>query len=115
MSADYYESFTRFTKMVDLADGITYMNAANEAMRNDGIATKYTEDQIRNTIAGKDPYLYPNVDWLKEIFNDWGHNRRVNVNVRGGSEKVAYYASVSYFNETGMTVTDKNIDTYDSK
>ena len=113
--ADYYESFTRFTKMVDLADGITYMNAANEAMRNDGIATKYTEDQIRNTIAGKDPYLYPNVDWLKEIFNDWGHNRRVNVNVRGGSEKVAYYASVSYFNETGMTVTDKNIDTYDSK
>lgn len=115
VSADYYESFTRFTKMVDLADGITYMNAANEAMRNDGITTKYTEDQIRNTIAGKDPYLYPNVDWLKEIFNDWGHNRRVNVNVRGGSEKVAYYASVSYFNETGMTVTDKNIDTYDSK
>lgn len=115
VNADYYESFTRFTKMVDLADGITYMNAANEAMRNDGIATKYTEDQIRNTIAGKDPYLYPNVDWLKEIFNDWGHNRRVNVNVRGGSEKVAYYASVSYFNETGMTVTDKNIDTYDSK
>ena len=45
VSADYYESFTRFTKMVDLADGITYMNAANEAMRNDGIATKYTEDQ----------------------------------------------------------------------
>ena len=115
VSADYYESFTCFTKMVDLADGITYMNAANEAMRNDGIATKYTEDQIRNTIAGKDPYLYPNVDWLKEIFNDWGHNRRVNVNVRGGSEKVAYYASVSYFNETGMTVTDKNINTYDSK
>lgn len=115
VSADYYESFTRFTKMVDLGDGITYMNAANEAMRNDGIATKYTEDQIRNTIAGKDPYLYPNVDWLKEIFNDWGHNRRVNVNVRGGSEKVAYYASVSYFNETGMTVTDKNINTYDSK
>ena len=115
VSADYYESFTRFTKMVDLADGITYMNAANEAIRNDGIATKYTEDQIRNTIAGKDSYLYPNVDWLKEIFNDWGHNRRVNVNVRGGSEKVAYYASVSYFNETGMTVTDKNINTYDSK
>lgn len=115
VSADYYESFTRFTKMVDLADGITYMKAANEAMRNDGIATKYTEDQIRNTIAGKDPYLYPNVDWLNEIFNDWGHNRRVNVNVRGGSEKVTYYASVSYFNETGMTVTDKKINTYDSK
>lgn len=115
VNVDYYESFTQFTKMVDLADGVTYMQTANEAMRNDGIATKYTDEQIRNTIARKDSYLYPNVDWLNEIFNDWGHNRRINVNVRGGSEKVAYYASVSYFNETGMTVTDKSIDTYDSK
>lgn len=115
VSADYYESFTRFTKMVDLVDGVNYMNAANEALRNDGLSPKFTDDQIRNTIAKRDPYLYPNVDWLKEIFNDWGHNRRVNVNVRGGGEKVSYYASVSYFNETGMTVTDKNIDTFDSK
>ena len=115
VSADYYESFTRFTKMVDLVDGVSYMKAANEALRNDGLSPKFTDEQIRNTIAGKDPYLYPNVDWLKEIFNDWGHNRRVNVNVRGGSERVTYYASVSYFNETGMTVTDKSIDAFDSK
>ena len=115
ISADYYESFTRFTKMVDLTDGVSYMKAANEALRNDGLATKFTDSQIQNTILGKDQYLYPNVDWLNEIFNDWGHNRRVNVNVRGGSEKVSYYASVSYFNETGMTVTDKSINTFDSK
>lgn len=115
VSADYYETFTRFTKAVDLADGVSYMRAANEAMRNDGIATKFTDAQIANTIAGTDKYLYPNVDWLKEIFNDWGHNRRVNVNVRGGSERVNYYASVSYFSETGMTVTDKNIDAFNSK
>lgn len=115
VSADYYESFTRFTKKVDLIDGVRYMKAANEALHNDGLAAKFTDEQIRNTIAGKDPYLYPNVDWLKEIFNDWGHNRRVNVNVRGGSERVSYYASVSYYNETGMTVTDKTIDTFDSK
>lgn len=115
VSADYYESFTQFTKKVDLADGVAYMRAANEANRNDGLATKYTDDQIRNTVLGRDPYLYPNVDWLKEIFNDWGHNRRVNVNVRGGSEKATYYASVSYYNETGMTVTDKSITSFDSK
>lgn len=115
VSADYYESFTRFTKKVDLADGVSYMRAANEANRNDGLATKFTDEQINNTILGKDAYLYPNVNWLKEIFNDWGHNRRVNVNVRGGSEKVTYYASVSYFNETGMTVTDNSIDSFNSK
>lgn len=115
VSADYYESFVKFTKTVDLADGATYMRAANEALRNDGVATRYTDRQIQNTILGTDRYLYPDVNWLKEIFNDWGHNRRVNVNVRGGSERVNYYASVSYFSETGMTVTDKNISSYNSK
>ena len=115
ISADYYESFTRFTKKVDLTDGIGYMRAANEALGNDGLAPKYSDEQILNTQKGFDPYLYPNVDWLDECFNDWGHNRRVNVNIRGGSEKITYYASVSYFNETGMTAIDKSIDSFNSK
>ncbi|NDV63717.1 TonB-dependent receptor [Bacteroides sp. 224] len=115
ISADYYESFTRFTKKVDLADGVSYMHAANEALKNDGLAPKYSEEHIKNTQAGFDPYLYPNVDWIKECFEDWGHNRRVNVNIRGGSERATYYASVSYYNETGMTATDNSIKGYDSK
>ena len=44
-------------------------------MMDDIAKFKYSEDQ--NTILGKGSYLYPNVDWLNEIFNDWGHNRRV--------------------------------------
>lgn len=115
INADYYESFTRFTKKVDLTDGIAYMNAANEALRNDGLAPRYSEEHINNTALGRDPYLYPNVDWLKEVFNDFGYNRRANVNVRGGSEKAIYYASVSYYNETGMMTTDKTITGYNSK
>lgn len=115
ISTDYYESFTRFTKKVDLADGVSYMRAANEALINDGLTPKYSDEQILNTQRRLDPYLYPNVDWLKECFNDWGYNRRVNVNIRGGSEKATYYASVSYYNETGMTATDNSIDSYNSK
>ena len=115
ISADYYESFTRFTKKVGLTDGVGYMRAANEALANDGLAPKYLDEQIGNTEKGFDPYLYPNVDWLKEVFNDWGHNRRMNVNIRGGNEKLTYYTSISYYNETGMTAIDKNIDSFNSK
>lgn len=108
VSIDYYETFSRFTKSVDLADGITYMNAANDALRNDGLAPLYNDQYIENTRLGYDPYLYPNVNWMKEVFNDWGHNRRVNANVRGGTPNVRYYASVSYYGEDGMTKVDKN-------
>lgn len=114
VSVDYYESFTRFTKKVDLIDGLEYMAAANEARANNNESPLYSQSYIDNTRNNTDPYLYPNVDWLKEVFNDWGHNRRVNVNVRGGSPNATYYASVSYYNERGMTKTE-DIDSYDSK
>ncbi len=32
-----------------------------------------------------------------------GHNRRANISVRGGVPNANYYASLSYYNETGMT------------
>ncbi|HTN37026.1 MAG TPA: TonB-dependent receptor, partial [Arachidicoccus sp.] len=115
ISTDYYESYTRFTKAVDLTDGIGYMNAANEALINDGLTPKYSQQVIENTKLSRDPYLYPNVDWIDEAFNDWGHNRRANVNVRGGNEKATYYASVSYYNEIGMMATDNSITGYNSK
>jgi len=115
INGDYYESFIKFTKRVELTDGVGYMQAANEALINDGLTPKYTNEYIENTRLGRDPYLYPDVDWLRETFNDWGHNRRANVNVRGGSEKATYYASVSYYNEIGMMATDKTITGYNSK
>ncbi len=115
INTDYYESITRFTKKVDLTDGIGYMTAANEALRNDGLSPKYADAYIENTKLGKDPYLYPNVDWLKETFNNWAYNRRANVNVRGGSEKATYYASVSYYNEGSLMARDKTITTYNTK
>ncbi|MCP9611492.1 SusC/RagA family TonB-linked outer membrane protein [Coprobacter tertius] len=119
-SIDYYEGFTRFFKTVSLANGIDYMEAANEAYANSspgGDAVKYTPEFITATkkangfIPNDDPsrynsYLYPSVDWMKEVFNDWGHNRRANINVRGGVPNASYYASLSYYNETGLTKTD---------
>lgn len=113
VNVDYYESFTRFTRRSELADGIVYMNAVNEALANNGYEPKYSEAYIENTRNRVDDYLYPNINWMDELFNEWGNNRRVNANVRGGSPNANYYASVSYFNETGLMKTD-NIENYNS-
>ena len=66
------------------------------------------------TASGLDPYLYPNVDWYDQIFNDWGHNQRVSVNVNGGSENVQYYVSLSYYDEAGLFKVD-NMQDYKSE
>lgn len=113
-SVDYYESFTRLTKKVDMADAYTYMDAINEAQRNANGGVKYSQAYIEATKKANgvlpndnprlfNPYLYPAVDWASQLFNDWGHNRRGNINIRGGVPNANYYASLSYYGETGMT------------
>lgn len=122
-SFDYNEGFITMTKRPKLADAYTYMDAANEAYANDGKGILFTPQYIEATkkangvLANDDPkmynaYLYPAVDWMKEIFNDWGHNRRVNASVRGGVPNANYYVSLTYYTEKGLLETN-NMENYD--
>ena len=98
-SVDYYEGVTMLTKQVKLANAYQYMDAANEAYGNDHSGqVLYTPQYIEATKKANgllpndnpkmyNPYLYPAVDWMDELFRDMGHNRHANINVRGGSVK----------------------------
>ncbi len=105
---DYLESVTTFTRLPKMADGITYMNMANEALTTRGDAPKYSDDYIAKTKAGTDPYLYPNVDWIKEVFKKNGHNRKATLNIDGGAPSAFYYVSLGYYNEDGFIRSDPN-------
>ncbi|RYY62601.1 MAG: TonB-dependent receptor [Chitinophagaceae bacterium] len=113
VSLDYNEGFTTFTVRPKMLDGVTYMNLVNEALTTRGETPKYTTDYINNTAAGTDPLLYPNVDWMKEVFNDYGRNRRINLNVNGGSDRSQYYVSLAYYDESGFLKTD-GLENYNS-
>jgi len=104
---DYYEGVTSFTKTPDLIDGVTYMRLANEALTTRGQEPRYSEEYIERTANNFDPLLYPNVDWMDEVFNDYGQNRQATVNVSGGAEDAKYYVSLNYYDETGLFVTDE--------
>jgi TonB-linked SusC/RagA family outer membrane protein len=102
IKAEYNAGITSFTKIPDMADGITYMQMANEAAMNKGEAPIYSSDYIRKTYTQSDPLLYPNVNWMKEIFKDHGSYQKANINARGGSEFAQFYTSFGYYNEGGL-------------
>ena len=106
IGVDFYQGFTKFTRLPETADGVTYMQMANEASMTRGGDPKYSEEQIRKTYTQEDPYLYPNVNWFKEIFNDFGRNRKANLTIRGGNEKSNFYVSAGYYDETGLFKVD---------
>ncbi len=106
---------TQFTKVPDFADGVVYMNVANEAYNNSnpGAMPLYSEEIIQRTASGEDPDLYPNVNWIDELFSNTGKTNRVNMNVNGGSESAKYYLSLGYYDETGLYKT-ANIPDYNA-
>ncbi|MDR0540927.1 MAG: TonB-dependent receptor [Dysgonamonadaceae bacterium] len=102
IKAEYNTGITTFTKIPELADGITYMQMANEAAMNKNETPIYSADYINKTYTQSDPMLYPNVNWMKEIFKDHGTYHKANVNARGGSEFAQFYSSLGYYNEGGL-------------
>ena len=80
-----------------------YMELMNEGLRNSGMAEVFSQEAIdtwRND-NGQNPYLYPNTDWMEEVFRSSVSTNHI-LTARGGSEKIKYYASVGYMNNPGV-------------
>ena len=98
------------TKEVELADPITYMKMANEAvMTRDRLGVVlYSEDKINNTLAeGSNPYIYPATDWKKTLFKNHTTNQKYTLNVSGGGGVARYFVSGSFTQDNGVLKVDK--------
>ncbi|MEG1748448.1 MAG: SusC/RagA family TonB-linked outer membrane protein, partial [Tannerellaceae bacterium] len=65
----------------------------------------YTAEAVEKYFAGNDP-AYPSFDWHNFVFRKWAPQHNENVSIRGGSEKIKYYALFGYQNQ--QTVVKKN-------
>ena len=93
------------TQIPELADGVQYMRMFNEAIeaRTPGAEPKFSDEAIQGTINKLDPYVYPNVNWYKELFKQHTYTQAVNLNVSGGiAKRVTYFMSASITNESGL-------------
>lgn len=72
-----------------------YMTLYNEASRNDGIAERYTQDQITKTAAGTNPYRYPDVDFFNSGYLKKAYSRSdVTTEIHGGNDFARYYTNL---------------------
>ena len=97
---------TQLPKMATAEQFIDYLNAMQPGAIDDYARQMY--------LSGADPDLYPNVDWIHEIFKQHASTRKANVNVTGGTKNVRYYAGGSYYFEDGIFNVEEN-DRYNSQ
>jgi TonB-linked SusC/RagA family outer membrane protein len=57
--------------------------------------------------------IYPNVDWVDEMFKDMGISHKATLNIRGGSKVVQFFGSLAYLHEGDMIEEYDNYKGYD--
>jgi TonB-linked SusC/RagA family outer membrane protein len=86
-----------------------YLNAAdhmelyNEALANNGLAPKFSEDEISNTRSGIDPVRYPDESYYNSTYlNDWSTYYNVVGEASGGNEIAQYYLNLGWNRRNGL-------------
>ncbi len=86
----------------DMVSAIDYAKALNTARLNDGLAPAYTQAEVDKFGNGLDPYVYPNIDWKKEVFRSTANETNAYVSMYGGADKVQYYSQLDYTDARGL-------------
>lgn len=73
----------------------------NEAFSNDGLAPKFTQEDLDHFKTGDDPYGHPDVNWYNTIFRGYSYQANTNIDISGGSENVKYFISTGAFTQNG--------------
>ena len=98
------------TNVVQLADGVTYMKAYNEAIttRDPLGELMYSYDKIEQTgKPGANRIIYPLNDWYSMLFKNSAQSFRANVSARGGGKVATYYVAGAFTKDTGILNVDK--------
>jgi len=105
----FENSVSSNTQNFQLADNITYMNLANEAVltRNPLGVLPYSQTKIDRTAAGVNPYLYPSNNWIDMLIKDYTMNQRFNMNMTGGGAVAQYYIAGTYNQDNGVLKSEK--------
>lgn len=71
-------------------------------------------DKYRNPANLEEWDRYPNVDWQKELFNDYALSYNASVDVSGGTKAVKYFAALDFVHEGDLFKTFSNNRGYTS-
>jgi TonB-linked SusC/RagA family outer membrane protein len=115
LSANY--GIKALSKIYRVMDSYDTHNWINKAIENEVAVLGTAWDYItpyQEVLYYKKPqvapysYLFPNVDWVDELLDDFASNHRINMNIRGGTDFVKYFGALSYSHEGDLFKTPYN-------
>lgn len=90
------------TRLPEHLSSAEYAELYNEGNRNEGLAERYSADDISKYRSGVDPYNFPNTDWLGLLISEPGFTQEHNLSLSGGNDVTRYRTSFGYFDQSGI-------------
>ena len=109
-----------FTNLREPMDAYNWAVQLNETRKYDGYLTGnydpvFTDEEIRKFKDNSDPVFYPNTNWVDMLFKETSLQTQHNINLRGGTERVKYFASLGVFTQGGMYNNTDLVPDYDAQ
>lgn len=86
-------------KTMEILNAKQYMDLYNVAAANDGLANKYSQNDI--DAAGTSP-RYPDVDWQDLILKKMTNISKANIGLKGGSDFIKYFVNFGFLFNNGI-------------
>ncbi|GAA4431641.1 TonB-dependent receptor [Ravibacter arvi] len=84
-----------------------YASLHNEARRNMGLSSMYSDEDLEHYRKGDQPFTHPDVNWYDLLVKKYTTEQQHIANITGGTEKVRYYVSGEFNKAGGLFVGSK--------
>ena len=105
VKVSYNHMFNSLVNKPQFVDAYTYGLAMNEARANDGLSPRYNANEIAAFKSGAYPDLYPNVDWVSELFRNNSSTDNLNLEFKGGGKNFRYLTMLDLISDNGFMKT----------
>ncbi|WP_159475011.1 TonB-dependent receptor [Dyadobacter sp. 3J3] len=94
-----------------------YASLYNEALTNDGLATRYTQADLDAYQNGTDKYFHPDVNWYEQVLRKTAPVSSYNLTFSGGDNFVRYFVMLNALSSQGLfkKFGDQNDESSNSK
>lgn len=102
ISLNYRFAAQQLTRIPKFLGSYDHAMLRNEALKNDGHAPTYTEEDIQHFLNKDAPYTHPDNDYIKDFLREFTPMHEAILSLRGGTNAVDYYISLNGLFQDGI-------------
>jgi TonB-linked SusC/RagA family outer membrane protein len=102
ISARFNTTLQQPTRLMKYLNSYDAALLRNEALANDGLPARFTPEDIEHFKNHDSPFTHPDNDYMGDFLKKFSTMNNLNINVRGGNERIKYYISTNGVYQNGM-------------